>query len=562
MGLSGQVPKKALLLQPSEYSFRLQYLKGAMRVHEEITRTNSGSRNGGLRIADGATFEFAKFALDAVWAELFLLKAKNPDEFEKISTFQKGQYWPVKINCAHYAAISKFSRSERSAFKQTAPQAKYGSPAALKNASRTVYNLRRKLTSTEQIEHANGNKSEGFNLFQKWMGIDPHGNECSDGRSGCIGYINLEYVFARTFVQVSENEAVAPLFSFPDMEYFSPILMIDKNKTIEDREKSGIDVQPLNAEDIKPDVACTEEILEDQKDDKTLPDNLPQESAALTKKLAAIRVWAFIMTRIYVPMLASKRVRFAKSIYNRAEFSAKTEQNAIAQLEILLSKWTEEQLHQAAQQHAEWMERNPKTYIYAPISFLNPDYSAGTIITAMRELGERSEILVNDPDMSEIVLENDDKLYDWMIRLGATKIRLFTFRNWMTKYGEQYMRDMLKVFQDKIHARRGKGHVKGKEYPDHSRTFAKLVYYGTANHAEMNEKRKVELRIKLRSEANSPIYSQYYPQMATMTVDEMRVLNILCKETFNISFTNKKEVFGNTQNAVLFAYLIHQQKNN
>jgi hypothetical protein len=562
MGLSGnQVPKKALLLQPSEYSFRLQFLKGAMRVHEEITRTNSGSRNGGLRIADGATFEFAKFALEAVWAELFLLKTTNPAEYERVSTFQKGQYWPVKINCAHYAAISKFSRSERAAFKQTSPQAKYGSPAALKNASRTIYNLRRKLTCTEQIEHANGNKSEGFNLFQKWMGIDPHGNECSDGRSGCIGYINLEFVFGRTFVQVSENEAVAPVFSLPDMEYFSPILPIEKNKKIENSKISGIGVQPLNAENIKTNLENTE-LIEDQKDVETIPVNLPQESSELTKKLAAIRVWAFIMARIYVPMLAEKRVRFAKSIYTRAEFSVKTEQNAILQIEVLLSKWTEEQLHQAAQQHAEWMERNKKTYVYAPISFLNADYSAGTIITAMRELGERSEILVNDPNMSKIVLENEDKLYDWMLRLGATKIRLFTFRNWINKYGEQYMKDMLKIFQDKIHARRAKGYVKGKEYPDHSRTFAKLVYYGTANHAEMQEKRKVELRIKLRSEANSPIYSQYYPQMATMTVDEMRVLNSLCKEAFNISFSTKKEVLSNTHKAVLFAYLINQQKNN
>jgi hypothetical protein len=561
MGLSGQVPKKALLLQPSEYSFRLQYLKGAMRVHEEITRTNSGARNGGLRIADGTTFEFAKFAMETAWNELFLLKAANPSEYEKVSTFQKGQYWPVKINCAHYAAISKFSRSERAAFKQAAPHAKYGSPAALKNASRTIYNLRRKLTSSEEIEHANGSKSKGFNLFDRWVGVDPQGNECPDGRSGCIGYINLEYVFGRTFVQVSENEAVAPLFSLPDMEYFSPILPIEKNKKIENSEKSGIDVQPLNAEDVKTDLEC-KELIEDQKDVETLPVNLPQESAALTKKLAAIRVWAFIMARIYVPMLASKRVRFAKSIYTRAEFSAKTEQNAIAQIEILLSKWTEEQLHQAAQSHAEWMERNKKTYVYAPISFLNPDYSAGTIITAMRELGERSEILVNDPNMSEIVLENEDKLYYWMVRLGATKIRLFTFRNWTKKYGEQYMRDMLKVFQQKINDRRAKGHVKGKEYPDHSRTFAKLVYYGCANHAEMQEKRKVELRLKLRSEANSHIYSQYFPKMATMTVDEMRVLNTLCKEAFNISFSTKKEVLSNIHNAVLFAYLLHQQKNN
>jgi hypothetical protein len=124
------------------------------------------------------------------------------------------------------------------------------------------------------------------------------------------------------------------------------------------------------------------------------------------------------------------------------------------------------------------------------------------------------------------------------------------------------MKDALKALQNKIHARRQKGYAIGKEYDDISKKFAKQVYYGIANHAEMQEKRKVALRIKTRSEANTAVYSQYYPQMTEMTADEMRVLNNLCKDTFGVSFQNKKEVMSSVQNAVLFAYLLNQQKNN
>jgi hypothetical protein len=542
----------------SEYNFRLNYLKIALREHEEYSRTNSGSTKGGLRLADGSTWEFAKYCLETAWRTLAELQTKNPEEYALVISGQRGQYWPVTITCAHYAALTKFSRPERVAMRNGGANP-YGAPLDLKNATKTVYNLRRKLTGTAVLTHANGNQSRGFDLFRSWTGIDASGNPNPDGRNGCIGEINLMYVFANpNFAKTTDNEPVMPLFFQPFKEEFSPISLTDLNKKIEERE-SGIfsdekTDQPLNAE--------TKTNQNDQKSVKTFLGDLPAATPETRKKIAAFDLWKFILTRIYVPMLLAKRVRFAKNIYTRAEFSAKTQENAISDiLELFEAGFSPEQLHAAAEKHAAWMEANPKTYIYTPKSFLNPNFSGGTLVTALRELEARPDLKGELPDDTTPETEPETRIIEWVHRMGAKKTRLFTIRRWVAKYGAAHMLDVCRAFQAKLNKKRAGGCRPGEEFSDTDKAFARLVFYGSSEMAQQKQEQQKQLLKQVRATATAEKWAPYYTKLAVIGMEELRSINQACQEVFGISFKSFSEVRP-IENAVLFAYLMEKSEQN
>ena len=322
---ANQNPYRVKVIATAKYHFRLCYLEESMAEYEAFTRKNSGSVKGGIRVLHGDTFSYAKYALEMAWKHLHAIKQDDLGRYMSIVSGAEGQFIPIRLSTTGYASLNQHTSRERSEFKNSDQirRKANGKATDLHNSERSVLNWRNQLTSSEIMYHANGATSPGFDLFSEWTGINASGNPDKKGRSGVIGYINLEYVLGGTIftansIQDTENQANTTFYENPVNEECSAITPIKNLKNKKKKEENGkieneaAELQPektrflddqQDAESIQPGVPLNAEKKGDQS---------PSCAASLptSRYLSAITLWGFLLSRIYLPMLKSGRVRY------------------------------------------------------------------------------------------------------------------------------------------------------------------------------------------------------------------------------------------------------------
>lgn len=571
-------PKRPI--SAAEYTFLLTHLEEEMIEYEAQTRRNSGHNRGGIRVLHGDTFQFAKFSLETAWKKLHELSITDPQRHSRIKAGMEGQYFAVEIAASKYAALNQHTARQRAEFavSDQIDRKPTGKPVILHNSERSVKNWRDKLTSSVTLHHANGATSQGFDLFSEWVGIGPDGRPSEKGRCGVIGFINLKFVFGPDFkaqnTQNTENKEVRAISDNADNESFSANTPTKNKKNKEDRFEAEFIFSQA-----EPEQKQKTEKLEDQQDAKAAlgtSANLqekkeeqppscatpPQDPGISSRMMSALRLWAFLFTRVYFPMIAAGRVRYnSEKSFEKTTFSGGVQQKSAEMIYDLLGTYSEEVIKNAIESQAKWLESDEKRWIYTPTTFLNRDMAHGGMVSAIRELvrpGKETTIAPKAPE--EPVSNRENDLYSWILRLGCKNTRIHTFRKWIISHGQEYVAGAIRELQAEIHRRRQNGAVVGKEFEKlqggTSAKLAKLVYYGYSNEANNALTQMKELRTRLRIECNEPKWQPVINEVRSLDVDTLRILF-----SNTVHFTGYKlqdlSELNNPANAVLFAWTWH-----
>lgn len=571
-------PKRPI--SAAEYTFLLTHLEEAMIEYESETRRNSGHNRGGIRVLHGDTFQFAKFSLETCWRKLHELSITDPKRHSRIKAGMEGQYFAVEIAASRYAALNQHTARQRAEFavSDQIDRKSTGKPVMLHNSERSVKNWRDKLTSSVTLHHANGATSQGFDLFSEWVGIGPDGRPSEKGRCGVIGFINLKFVFGPDFqaqnTQNAENKEVSSIADNTDNESFSANTPTKNKKNKEDRFKAEFvfsQAEPEQTQNI--------EKLEDQQDAKAALEtsaNLqekkeeqapscatpPQDPGISSRMMAALRLWAFLFTRVYFPMISAGRVRYnAEKVFEKTAFSGGVQQKSAEMIYDLLGTYSEEVIKTAIESQAKWLESDEKRWIYTPTTFLNRDMAHGGMVSAIRELVRPgNEKTIAPQATAEPVSSRENDLYGWILRLGCKNTRIHTFRKWIIAHGQEYVAGAIRELQAEIHRRRQNGAVVGKEFEKlqggTSAKLAKLVYYGYSNEANTAKSNMDQLRLYLRGECDAAKWKPVIEEVRTLDVETLRIVYSVCRQQTGYNLKNLKEL-ENPANAVLFAWSWH-----
>ena len=133
------------------------------------------------------------------------------------------------------------------------------------------------------------------------------------------------------------------------------------------------------------------------------------------------------------------------------------------------------------------------------------------------------------------------QLYDQVINLGCSKIRIHTWEKWSRKHGLEYLTEVVKIFRAEIKKRREKGAEPGKEFKHgYSEKLSKLVYYGKKLVAENTEKNAAKMKDIVRAQVNDEKWKPIFQEVAQLSGKHKTVLIDLCKEHLNVNFKGAK----------------------
>lgn len=501
-----------------DLNLRREELKEALLDYEDA--------NPGNNLVGSKVYEFLRHCQNIVWKEMAVLAVENPTEYAAWKNGERG-HWPLQTNNVAHGMLLRLSESRRAQLHEpgaSIERNKSGMPVISDNIRRTVQNWRRKTTAAWVTQK--GETIQGFPFFLSWARLNRAGEPDPKGRGNVIGMVNLRWIFGPEWNEsTGENAADNEPSAAEQREKFStiPRYLIKTVKKKNEGSRLSAEAEGVFNVSAKP----TDRIVKTAHKHGTLPGTSVQENDE--KNVApgaanggggrsrAAALWQFLLTRIYLPLLDTGRIRFNSenpclkgfiSSYTAekcGELLVENLHSARNSGDITLAE-AEKRLLEAIEKQAQYLEGNPEAWILTPEKFLRTDKAHGTLLSALRLLVKENHAPSMPPKPSDDESERDKKnrLYDHLLSLGAHRIHPGTFSRWYQQYGPQKLEACMAYMAQQAARRREAGKAKGREFDSNkggaSAYFASLIARFDSRGME------IELEIAERSKLKQDIW--------------------------------------------------------
>lgn len=479
-----------------DLNLRREELKEALLDYED---THPGNNLVGSKV-----YEFLRHCQNIIWKQLAVLAVENPAEYAAWKNGERG-HWPLQTNNVAHGMLLRLSEGRRAQLHEPGAaieRTKSGMPVISDNIRRTVQNWRRKTTAAWVTQ--SGDTINGFPFFLSWTRLNRAGEPDPKGRGNVIGMVDMRWIFGPEWAEAGgENASDNEPNAAEQREKFStiPQHLIKSGKKNEGSRLSA------KAEDVfNKSAEPTDQILKtahkhgtlqgasvQENDEKNIAPGAANGGGGGMSRAAAL--WQFLLTRIYLPLLGTGRIRYnSENACLKGFISSYTAEKCGKLLvenlhsarntgEITLAE-AEKRLLEAIEKQAKYLEDNPEAWILVPDKFLRTDKAHGTLLSALRLLVKENHapsMPPNPPNIQEDESERDKKnrLYDHLLSLGAHRIHPGTFSRWYSQYGPQKLEACMVYMAQQAARRREKGKPKGREFDSNkggaSAYFASLI---------------------------------------------------------------------------------------
>lgn len=499
-------------------------------LETDIYEWQQRPENKGRRLHGSQAHTLARIIVSRCWHQLDALRRTDPQKFQEYRTGQHETY-PFETNNLSLAQLACFPKGirEQLASPQYDGPTESGVAAPLWAKRRNIQLSRKRLTSLGFIAGKVQKNKEGK--------IDP------DGRGNFILEINPRYLFGANWhplsgVASSDNAPEnLPQVSAPKNQYSVKTALTTPNsnktallrKETEERDAEFSDENDRPSVSAEPTKSCETtaqrqgSLPEAIGHEKNFPAGGGEKSGGVGQSAPAAapempetetwasakRLWAALLTQIFLPMLAAGRLRWSKDRVFAGEIRSATVNECLKMLVQNLKAAregdetpaaTEIRLLDAVGKWREWLEKDPERFVYVPTQALRTDYTSGCLLSSVRQfLREHAPQQPTVPDIAPGEMPEKDRirlLYARICGLGCAKIFRGTFSRWIRKHGFLHVEACIEVFIENAARRRAAGAAKGSEYKDPSKYLAGLVISYQSDGVKLEKDRRDRVATK------------------------------------------------------------------